>query len=252
MNSIHETIDSIRKLVESEFQNESVVQFFEYEPIGESISVRVPLSCIAADPGRRRRISRQLSQVETSSGRRIRLVTVSYSDCYARISEYIERLLASEFSQQFSLFATGETSKGEVQVFLQPIAAAGKLAAAGSSEVRSRIAGLLAELGVQLVAVHLVSSGVVEPSPIAVLKAVQRLQPVTLEEVSDALSESAFLIPDSKWLANQMDQLRKAGHLIWHSGKFSLTAIGLSGLGGRGHRNSGDIGRALSFRHKRW
>lgn len=89
------------------------------------------------------------------------------------------------------------------------------------------------------------------PTPTALLRSVRVLAPCSIDEITSALANKKFTVPNRVWLNHTMDKLRKSGFVLRKkNGQFILTFKGLTALGTSKNRQSPDVIRALAMAQK--
>ncbi|HCM0829472.1 hypothetical protein HJ170_16905 [Vibrio parahaemolyticus] len=119
-------------------------------------------------------------------------------------------------------------------------------------EISNSVNIILSEAELQIRNIQWINPLYELPSAPFVLKELKIRQPISLEELSSALS-SEFPVINEKWLNRLLDKLRKKKFVSREKvGLYQLTELGLLSLPSAGSSNSLDVQRALALGRRKW
>jgi DNA-binding HxlR family transcriptional regulator len=128
-----------------------------------------------------------------------------------------------------------------------------QLATDTTSEIESYLQSLLNESGVQFISYQWVGENNTLPTPINILIALKRLQPLNIEGLIEHFITDYRAI-DAKWLNRQLDKMLKKQLIIRDrvTENYALTGTGLGLIPSVRSKYSSDVARALELGKRKW
>ncbi|MDP5459572.1 hypothetical protein [Alishewanella sp. SMS8] len=176
-------------------------------------------------------------------------VLVTFSPKFEKIAQAAELLLKAKFSDILEEANFSFLSSEKVNAWIK----LNQLTDDNTFQIESYLQSILIESGVNFLSCQWVDENAPLPTPINVLIALKRLQPVNIERLI------GYFITDyrdvnGKWLNRQLDKMIKKQLIIRDkiSGNYALTGNGLGLIPAIRSKNNTDILRALELGKRKW
>lgn len=171
------------------------------------------------------------------------------SDRLNSLAKGIELLLKANFSDLINEtnFTFLSSEKVSVEIFIENLNEDKK------NSINKYIESLFKESHIEVVNIEWIGDPEEYPSPIEILIALKKMQPISLELFLTDLNLD-FQSINTKWLNRQLDKLIKRGLLVRDnvSKQYALSWKGLSIIPNVSNSSNSDIKRALSLGHRKW
>lgn len=165
------------------------------------------------------------------------------------IGKAAEMLLKAKFSEIVEEANFSFLSHEKVNAWIKLT----RITADSTAEIESYLQSILNESGVQFLSCQWVDENNTLPTPINILIALKRFQPLNIDGLI------GYFITDyrdinAKWLNRQLDKMLKKQLIIREktTGNYALTGSGLSLIPSTRNKYSSDVARALELGKRKW